>query len=218
MNKKLSSDESRRDSHAAAENISDLEKNVICEVANIVVGAATTALSKMIEKKVEISSPELHITTRKLLRVSCPLPFIVMKIRYTDGFVGENLLVINKKDAVVIEDLMMGGSGVDASAQRFNETHLSAMSEVMNQMMGSAASSLSFMFNRKVIISTPEFPLFDGASRSLSPILEDGDGQFLRIAFKILVAGLIDSEILQIMPIEFAKEMARFLISEITQG
>lgn len=216
MNKRISPGEGSRDGHASVENISDTEKNIICEVAYIIAGAATTALSEIIEKKVEISRPEIHINTRIQLRESCASPFIVMKIRYAEGFVGEILLVINKKDAVVIEDLMMGGSGVGANVQGSNETHLSAMLEVMNQMMGSAASSLSFMFNRKVIISTPEFPLFDKTSGSLSPAVE-GDEQFIQIAFKILVAGFIESEILQIMPIVFAKEMARFLIREMTQ-
>jgi flagellar motor switch protein FliN/FliY len=108
----------------------------------------------------------------------------------------------------------MGGSGTDANVNGSNESLLSMMAEVVNQMMGSAACSLSIMFHRAVMISTPEFPLSDMTLRSPSPEIGDEDERLIQIAFKILIEGFIESEILQIMPIVFAKEMSGILISE----
>jgi len=217
MNKNLSTCEGNRGEHLSVESLSDIEQSVICEVANIVVGAATTALSKIIEKKVEIGHPEIHITTGTLLSVSYSSPFIAIKIQYAEGFVGENLLLIKTKDAAVIKDLMMGGSGDDTNLNGFNELVLGAMSEVMNQMMGSAASSLSSIFKRKVMISTPEFPFLDRTSRGLASAIGDGGERFIQVAFKILVVDFIESQIVQIMPMLFAKEMASFLIGEMNK-
>lgn len=43
---------------------------------------------------------------------------------------------------------MLGGDGLSPN-QDLGEIHLSAVQEAMNQMMGSAATSMSTLFNKK---------------------------------------------------------------------
>ncbi|MDH7576752.1 MAG: flagellar motor switch phosphatase FliY [Bacillota bacterium] len=195
------------------ETLSDLEKDAIGEVANISMGAAATTLSSLIGKRVEITTPRVTITTRSELQTEYPLPYVVVSVRYTAGLTGENLLVIKKQDAAVIVDLMMGG---DASnpPEELNDLHLSAVSEAMNQMMGSAATSMSTIFHQTVNISPPSLRLINFAKEQLDPTIEYGNEQLVKIVFQISIENLIKSEMMQIIPLHFAKEMSLGLLGE----
>ncbi|MED1578745.1 flagellar motor switch phosphatase FliY, partial [Bacillus safensis] len=139
-----------------------------------------------------------------------PHPYVAIEVNYTEGFSASNLLVIQQTDAAVIADLMMGGDGTNADPS-LSEIHLSAVQEAMNQMMGSAATSMSTVFNKKIDISPPRVELLDvkeGEGTDRIPAEE----MLVKVSFRLTIGELIDSNIMQLYPITFAKD----LIAELT--
>ncbi len=196
--------------------ISDLEKDAIGEICNISMGTAATTLSNLIGKKVEITTPRVKLTTRNQLQMDYPMPYVVVNVRYTAGLIGENLFVIKERDAAVIVDLMMGGDGSNLP-EELNELHLSAISEAMNQMMGSASTSMSTIFNKTVNISPPSLRLVNFAEEQIDD-LEDGDEKLIQVNFKMFIEDLVDSEMMQILPVKFAKEISRGLLGQLDES
>lgn len=196
------------------ELLSNLEKDAIGEISNICMGTAATTLSSLIRKRVEITTPKVHITTRNELQMEHPLPYVIVNVEYTAGLAGENLLIIKKRDAAVIVDLMLGGDG-NNPPDDLNEIHISAISEAMNQMMGSAATSMSTIFNRTVNISPPSVRLVNLAEEQIDPSIEHGNEKLVHITFKMFIEDLVDSEMMQLIPLDFAKEMSRGLLGNL---
>lgn len=179
-------------------------------------GTAATALSNLLGKKVEITTPRVKVTTRSQFQLDYPLPYVVVKVRFTSGFVGENLFVIKQSDAAVIVDLMMGGDGSNPP-QELNELHLSAISEAMNQMMGSAATSMSTIFNKTINISPPSLKLVNLAEEQIDS-LEKEDETMVLVTFKMFIEGLVDSEMMQLLPFGFAKEISKGLLGQLEEA
>src|SRR5690606_23601142 len=127
---------------------------------NISFGSSATALSTLLGKKVEITTPTVSIIPKDELEKAFPQPHVAVHVKFVEGFQGVNLLVIKTDDAKVIADLMLGGDGSQV-AEELNDIHISAVQEAMNQMMGSAATSMSTIFNRMVNISPPGIDILD---------------------------------------------------------
>lgn len=197
-------------------DFSAIEKDAIGEIANISMGAAATALSNLIGKRVQITTPELRITTKKQLQVEYPLPYVVVDVQYTEGFSGENLFIIKEEDAAIIVDLMMGGDGSNPPKE-LDELHLSAISEAMNQMMGAAATSMSTIFQRKVNISPPSLRLVNLAKEQLEAKIDAVQEQLIHVVFKITIEGLMDSEMMQLLPVNFAKNLTGSLLGSVEE-
>lgn len=178
-------------------------------------GTAATTLSNLIGKRVEITTPKVKVTTRNQFQLEYPLPYVVVNVRYTSGFVGENLFVIKQSDAAVIVDLMMGGDGSNPPTE-LNELHLSAISEAMNQMMGSASTSMSTIFNKTINISPPSLKLVNLAEEQIDS-LEKEDERLILVTFKMFIEDLIDSEMMQLLPIGFAKEISKGLLGQLDE-
>ena len=139
------------------------------------------------------------------------MPYLVVEVGYTIGIDGNNVLAIQAQDAAIIADLMMGGDGTNPDTD-LSEIHMSAVGESMNQMMGSVATSLSTMFNKKIDISPPKVNLIDlGSEDKISEIVGQDD-PIVRTSFRMEVDGLIDSEIMQILPVNVAKEMVEAIL------
>ncbi|SDM98001.1 flagellar motor switch protein FliN/FliY [Paenibacillus sp. yr247] len=188
--------------------LSSLEQDALGEIGNITFGSAATALSTLLGKKVEITTPKVSIIGRDELEEEFPKPHVAVHVNYVDGFDGINLLVIKTRDAQVIADLMMGGDGTGGD-ENLSEIHISAVQEAMNQMMGSSATSMSTIFNRFVNISPPGIDILN---------LSKGEGKlpdedvFIKISFRLIIGDLIDSNIMQLLPVPFAKEMVSILM------
>jgi flagellar motor switch protein FliN/FliY len=83
----------------------------------------------------------------------------------------------------------------------------------MNQMMGSASTSMStIMEGDKVNISPPNAELLTLNSDAITNLNLDSDETIVKVAFNLSIGDLIDSEIVQLMPLDFAKELAEYLI------
>ncbi|MDR0324713.1 MAG: flagellar motor switch phosphatase FliY [Oscillospiraceae bacterium] len=185
--------------------LSSVEIDALGEIGNISMGTAATTLFSLLNHKVEITTPRVTVTTLSEMARQYPMPFVSVEVKYTVGLEGINCLFLHENDVKIITDLMMGGDGTN-TADELNEMHLSCISECMNQMVGSSSTSLSQMFSFPIDISPPtatlvklggglEFP-FNEATRPV-----------VRTSFNMVVEGLIDSEIMQVMPIDFAKDM-----------
>lgn len=184
------------------------EKDAIGEIGNISMGTAATTLSSLVNNKVDISTPVVSFATWQDICDAYERPCVFIRIAYTVGLNGSNILVLRENDVKIITDLMMGGNGQNVDDTEVSELHLSAISEAMNQMMGSAATSLSSMFNRVIDISPPVADLVDLRDnideRGIDEFLS---GTFVKISFRMEIGDLVDSEIMQMYPVSFAKEM-----------
>lgn len=192
--------------------LSVFEEDALGEIGNISFGSASTALSTILGQKVEITTPEVSLVAADELNVEFPKPHVAVSVNYTEGFTGTNMLVIKTMDAAVIADLMMGGSG-DVTDDTLSDLHTSAVQEAMNQMMGSAATSMSTIFDTVVNISPPTVEIldFDSSDKPQQSLEEE---ILVKIAFRLTVGNLIDSYIMQLLPLSFAKEMTERLSAQ----
>ena len=198
----------------AAVDLSDLEKDALGEIGNISMGTAATTLSILLGKRVSITTPRVSVTTLSQIKNQYPLPYLIVEVGYTQGLLGTNLLAMREQDALIIADLMMGNDGTNPPAG-INELYMSAVTEAMNQMMGSTATSISTIFKKKVDIAPPTANLVDFASTSNITEMATSDEAIVRVAFRIEVEDLIDSEIMQIVSLEVAKEMVANLMNSV---
>ena len=188
-------------------------KDTIGEIGNISMGTAATTLSTLLNDKVKITTPRVSVMSLKSLSEDYPLPFVGVEVRYKEGIKGTNLMVLREEDVKVITNLMMG-QPADEIEDPISDLHLSAIAEAMNQMVGSASTSLSEMFMKKIDISPPKAFQLDLQTPDLNEYVSDLEESFVRISFKMEVGNLIDSEIMQLIPIDFANEMVRTLMPE----
>ena len=164
-------------------------------------------------RRVSITTPKVEVITFENIKNNYPLPYLIIEVGYTQGIKGNNILAIREQDSLIIADLMMGGDGTNPSVE-LNELSMSAVGEAMNQMMGSVATSMSTMFNKMVDISPPVVNLIDLSNTNNLENLATADGDLLvKIAFRMEVEGLIDSEIMQILPVDISKEMVDSLMN-----
>ena len=191
--------------------LSDMEKDALGEIGNISMGSAATTLSVLLGHKVSINTPTTTVATMNIIKEHYPMPYLVVEVGYTIGIDGNNVLAIQAQDAAIIADLMMGGDGTNPDSE-INEISMSAVGESMNQMMGTVATSLSTMFNKKIDISPPKVSLVDFGSEEKITELAGSSDPIVRISFRMEVDGLIDSEIMQILPVNVAKEMVEALL------
>ena len=189
------------------EDLNDMEKDMMGEVSNISMGTAATTMSSLVNQKVDITTPSVSFAYWNDLVDSYDRPCVFLQISYVEGLSGNNVLILKENDVKIIADLMMGGDGTNTS-EPLGELHLSAISEAMNQMMGSASTSLSSMLCMKIDISPPTASLID-----LNDTVDEADisdflkGGFVKISFKMTIGDLVDSEIMQLYPVEFCKTL-----------
>jgi flagellar motor switch protein FliN/FliY len=187
------------------EDFNGTEIDVVGEIGNISMGSSATALGMLLGKKVRITTPKVEITTMAELRSKYPIPFVSIEVEYTKGLEGVNLLIVKESDAKIISDLMMGGTGKEVTGE-LDEMRLSAVGEAMNQMMGTAATSMSTFLQTDINIAPPKVELLDLAKGAINDSISH-EGSFVMVGFQLIVENLIKSEIMQLMPLGFAKRL-----------
>ncbi len=193
--------------------LNDEEKDALGEIGNICMGAAATTLSLLLNQKVSITSPRVTITTLEKLFEEFVIPHMAIYVRFVAGLSGFNLLSIRMKDAAVMADLMMGGDGTNATDE-LSELGVSAASEAMNQMIGSAATSLATMFNRAVSISPPETKIFQGPD-DIVPQEMKQEGPVVVVLFNMTVGDILNTQIMQVMGVDTAREEATLILGQL---
>ena len=189
------------------------EKDAIGEISNISLGSSATTLFSLVNQRVNISTPTVSVCKWDDLSDQYDRPCVFIQISYKEGLDGRNVLILQERDVKIIADLMMGGDGSNVDGE-LTEMHLSAISEAMNQMMGASSTSLSSMFEMKIDISPPTASLID-----LNDVVSGDDigvfldNEFVKVSFRMEIGNLIDSELIQMYPIEFAKSLYRKFIN-----
>jgi len=187
--------------------LSDIEKDAIGEISNISMGTAATTLNALVGQPVNITTPRVSYSVwADLAKDFQTRPCVALQLGYKEGLNGNNILVLKEPDVLIITDLMMGGDGKNVADGEIGELHLSAISEAMNQMMGSSSTSLSTMINRKIDILPPVAKVisFD-SDLDLDPnfVMDE----FIKVSFKLTIGDLVNSEIMQLYPIDFAAKL-----------
>lgn len=204
------------DSSSQVQVLTDEEKDALGEIGNISMGTSATTLYTLLNQKVNITTPRVTVLTWEELAGEYPVPYVAVQVEYKEGLIGSNLLILKEDDVKVITDLMMGGAG-QISEGPVTDLHLSAISEAMNQMIGSSSTSLAGMFNKRIDISPPKAfsMLFNdpAAARSFAP-----DDEVVKISFRMEIGDVIDSEIMQLLPIDFARSMVNNLFNNMAPG
>jgi len=191
------------------------EKDALGEIGNICMGSASTTLSLLLNQKVSITSPSVSVTTVEELFESFSVPYMIIYIQYIEGLSGFNLLMIRLGDAAVLADLMMGGDGTNVS-EELTDVGVSAASEAMNQMIGTASTSMASMFGRIVNISPPETIVYRSAE-DISALQLNITGPVVVVSFKMTIGDILDTRIMQIMGIDTAVEEANFILRNLYQ-
>lgn len=193
------------------DKLSPEEADALGEVANISMGTAATTLSVLVNNRVDITTPTVSYTTLEDIANDSSTPCVFIYISYKAGLEGKNILVLKERDVKVITDLMMGGDGTNTDGE-LTDLHLSAISEAMNQMMGSASTSMSSMINDVVDISPPTATRVDFAGEVSDELKELAGQTFAQVSFRMVIGDLVDSQIMQLYPLEFARTIyQRFL-------
>ncbi|WP_026526984.1 flagellar motor switch phosphatase FliY [Butyrivibrio sp. VCD2006] len=187
--------------------ITNEQRDILGEIANISMGNSATTLSMMVNKKVDITTPNVSVIKRSETLDDYENTCIFVQIHYVKGLTGNNVLILKENDVKVMTDLMMGGDGTNTACE-ISDLHLSAASEAMNQMMGAAATSLSMMLSVPTDISTPVVNRIDVDSvKIFEKSFETEYDNFIKVAFKMTIEDLIDSTMVQLYPVQFAREM-----------
>lgn len=182
------------------------ETDALGEIANISMGTAATTLSILVNNRVDITTPTVSYTTVDEIAEKTAAPCVFIYISYRTGLEGKNVLILKEDDVKVITDLMMGGDGTNTDGE-LGDLHLSAICEAMNQMMGSAATSMSSMINEMVDISPPVATRVDFAEGFGEELMDMVGKTFAQVSFKMEIGDLVNSQIMQLYPLDFAKRI-----------
>lgn len=193
------------------EGFGDIEMDAIGEIMNITMGSAATAVSNMLSAKVWITTPQVSIVKSEALSFPELEPSIMVRIKYTQGVSGQNVLVLKQNDVQLILNQLMGLPLEVTDDFQFDEMNISAVCEVMNQMMGASATALSEIIETTVDISTPEAIVQEGstAENMRNEMYEiAGQDHVCTVKFDLTIDGVINSEFISVLTLDLAKDMA----------
>ena len=187
-------------------SISRETADIIGEIANICTGNAATTLSLILGKPTNITTPEVEVLAKEEALSSDDR--ILVKVPYTKGLDGTNLLIIRLHDALVIANLMMGGDGINITNTTLDDITLSAIAEAMNQMCGTIATSMSSLLNAPTDIG---FPLINSKDHKTFEIPDElcNGTDIVKVTFRLTVGDLIDSDLLQLYPVSIVKQIIK---------
>ena len=205
------------DENVIIDGFGEAEKDAIGEIMNITMGSAATAVSNMLSAKVWITTPTVTIEKAKDLIYPELEPSIHVKIKYIQGVSGENVLVLKQDDVQLILDQLMGLPLEVNDDFEFDEMNISAVCEVMNQMMGASATALSELISTPIDISTPQAEVSKD-SVGVNPYGIPPEDNVCVVRFKLTIDNVINSEFISVMTIELAKEMAQKMIAAYSGG
>ncbi|MEE1079446.1 MAG: chemotaxis protein CheC [Agathobacter sp.] len=182
------------------------QADVIGEVANICTGNAATALSMIINRPTNITTPKVEILSGEESLTSDER--VLVKVPYTKGLDGTNLMVLNVRDAQIIANLMMGGDGTGIMGDSIDELTMSAISEAMNQMCGTIATSMASILDTPTDIG---FPLVNSRDHKTFEIPEElcNGTDIVKVTLRLTVGDLIDSELLQLYPLSIVEQIVK---------
>ena len=198
--------------------ITSEQVDILGEIGNISMGTSATTLFGLLGQKVRITTPQVSVIKWSDVQSKYEKPCIGIRVNYVEGIEGTNVLLLKHHDVKVITSLMIGRGGeVDEGDDEITEMDLSAISEAMNQMIGSSSTSMASLFKEKVDIDTPTAFVIDFASNEKPEIMPFGGDHAVCVQFRMQIGDLIDSDIMQLLPIEFAQDLTEKVKSFISE-
>ena len=192
---------------------SSYEIDAVGEILNISMGSAATAVSELLNAKVWITTPQVSVVKAADLNYDRLEPAICVKIVYVSGISGQNMMVLKQDDVQLILNQLMGNPLVVSPDFEFDEMNISAVSEVMNQMMGASATALSDLLGISVDISTPTPYLIEQTNFCQLAEL-DPDETIVAVTFNLSVDGVMNSEFMSVMSVDLAKSLPDKMIEK----
>lgn len=192
---------------------SSYEIDAVGEILNISMGSAATAVSELLNAKVWITTPQVSVAKAADLNYDRLEPAICVKIVYVSGISGQNMMVLKQDDVQLILNQLMGNPLVVSPDFEFDEMNISAVSEVMNQMMGASATALSDLLGISVDISTPTPYLIEQTNFCQLAEL-DPDETIVAVTFNLSVDGVMNSEFMSVMSVDLAKSLSDKMIEK----
>ena len=187
--------------------LTPMDYDIMGEIANISMGNAATTLGMMVNRRIEITTPKVELINRSESLNDYDQTCYFVQIKYVKGVEGNNVMILKEHDVKVLTDLMMMGDGTNIP-EELTDFHISAISEAMNQMMGTSATSLSQLLCREIDISTPSVNSIDVESvKIFENMFIDPDHLLLKITFKLTIEDLVDSTMVQLYPVPLAKDL-----------
>ena len=186
-------------------NLSNMEIDAVGEILNISLGASATAVSTMLDTRVDITTPIVKVKRKDEFEFASIEPAVGVQIGYVEGLDGSNIMLLKRIDVKVIVELLMGMEIPDDQFE-LDEMNISAICEVMNQMMGASATALSELLSRRVDISTPVSFEVESPEQFKEKYFAEND-QMVVIRFNLMIADKMESEFLNLMPISLAREL-----------
>ncbi len=186
-------------------NLSNMEIDAVGEILNISLGASATAVSTMLDTRVDITTPVVKVKRKDEFEFASIEPAVGVQIGYVEGLDGSNIMLLKRIDVKVIVELLMGMEIPDDQFE-LDEMNISAICEVMNQMMGASATALSELLSRRVDISTPVSFEVESPEQFKEKYFAEND-QMVVIRFNLMIADKMESEFLNLMPISLAREL-----------
>ncbi len=203
-------DESKDNSQIEQTYLSTVEKDAIGEIGNISLGSSATTLSTLLNNKVQITTPSVSVVKKTGIKEEFPYEHVSLQVSYLEGFDGKNIFLLKATDAAIISDVMLGGSGENPT-EELTDIELSAVQEAMNQMMGASATSMSTIFNKKIDISPP-LVNYENIEQIEEVEKANEEDVFVKVEFQLKVGELIDSKMMQLIPLKFAKRLIEELL------
>ncbi len=205
------------DDNTVEYNVSDylneVEVDLLGEIGNICMGSVATTMYTLLDRRTNITTPKVEIFAISDVIKAYRVPFIMVDVEYVKGIAGKNLLMLKESDAMLITDILMGGEGVVDAETELTELHMSAINEIMNQMIASSATALSKILGEVVDISPPN-ATYVGLDSDVGQFLTDIE-MVIKISFDMEIEGLLKSQLLQIMPYKVGLDLAeKFMEAE----
>lgn len=188
--------------------------DAVGEVQNIIMGSAATALSNLLSSRVTITTPKVLVTKAENISFKELEPSISVKIQYIKGIHGSSVLVLKQNDVQLMVNQILGRPLVVSDDFEFDEMNISAVCEIMNQMMGAAATTLSELINRVVDISTPEAKIVEDDRDVLRINAVEADDTVCTISFDLNIDGIMQSRFVTLLTINLANELADSMLEQ----
>lgn len=197
-------------------NFSEMEMSAVAEIENISMGSAATAISNLLSEKVLITTPKIKILKSDDICHPNLEPSVQINIEYIKGVKGTNTMVLKQSDCQVILNKLMGQPVEIRDDFEFDELNISAMCEVMNQMMGSAATAVSEFLNIPIDISTPQATVHD-TDNPYDFKSEEENGYVAEIHFNLSIGDIVNSEFISVISVDLAKTLASTMLEGLSQ-
>ena len=191
---------------------SALEIDAVGEILNISLGASATAVSTMLNTRVDITTPVVKVVRKDEFKMDRVEPAVGVEITYISGLEGSNVMLLKRHDVKVIVEMLMGIPMTDEEFE-LNEMNISAVCEVMNQMMGASSTALSEFLGKMVNISTPISFEVENEQAFIEKYFSDDEYKVV-VGFALKIADQLESEFFNVMPISLAKSLVKGFLPE----